>query len=67
MQDEVPHPYKRTAKIKVLSVLIFHFTCMEDKKDSGFCDVLLNGLVQNYWHFRGTCCLHRVNEKGILT
>jgi len=48
MQDQVPHSYKRMAKIIVLSVLIFHFTWMEDKKDSGFCDVLLNGLVQNY-------------------
>jgi len=48
MQDQVPHPYKRMAKIRVLSVLIFHFTWMEDRKDSGFCDVLLNGLVQNY-------------------
>jgi hypothetical protein len=48
MQDQVPHPYTRMAKIIVLSVLIFHFTWMEDKKDSGFCDVLLNGLVQHY-------------------
>jgi len=55
------------AKIVVLSVLIFYFTWMEDKKDSGFCDVLLNGLVQKYWHFRGTCCLHRVSEKGLQT
>jgi len=67
MQDQVTHPYKRMAKIIELSVLIFHFTWMENKKDSGFCDVLLNGLVQNYWHFGGICCLHRVNEKGIQT
>jgi len=46
MQDQVPHPYTRMAKIIVLFVLIFHFTCMEDKKDSGFCDVLLNGLYR---------------------
>jgi len=33
------------------------------KKIYVFYDIMLCGLVQRYWHFRGTCCPHLICRK----